>query len=492
MLLGPLEDLRTEPGTVLAVVPSADCLAAAAEAPADDVPPSFLQADHLRGYAELKRRGGRHRAWTGVATEIDGPLDRAALCRALTRLVATHEGLRTWFDVTGEEPVRHLVPASAVEHVIARETVIPADEAWHAGLRAHLLERFDAECRPDTWPGFSLAVVERAQSFAVVWGCDHAFTDGASQIMLASELSDTYAAEAARPGGPEQVPDALPGPDEAGGFGEYAAAERGRAATFGATSPEVADWVRLVTDNGGRLPSFPLDLGLGPGETDPVRITTIPLLDAAGVARLEHRCRAAGVRLAAGLFAAIGATEHVLAERDRYAGVTVLSTRGTGPYGRSQGWFCAFAPIAFDVAAHGRVDDLLRAAHDALARGKQVAGMPVHVALAEMIRSGVMDPGAVGSPQLVSYIDLRWFPGAGRPAHERGLHFTGSGRTANASMWVNRDQERLYAVVQGPDNPVAQASIQRYHATLAATIDAFADGGEDVVPRDVAHAGHDR
>jgi hypothetical protein len=490
MILDEMSRWQPQPGTIVMFGPSKDSLAAAAAAPVDSAPASFLQADHLRAFAARRRQGGEHRAWTGVATDVDGPLDREALARAVTRLVVTHEGLRSWFDVSGADPVRHLVSAADVEVVVTDEVALEGDD-WHAALQRHLLSVFDATCRPDTWPAFCLGAVERADGFGLFWGCDHAFTDGASQIMVASELADLYAAEVVAPGGPEVVDGALPGPDQSGPFGAFATAEHAEAATYGAASPEVREWVGLVEGNGGRLPSFPLDLGLAPGQTAPVSISSIDLLDAEGASNLDARCREVGARTVGAVFAAIAATEHELAGRDSYFGVTVLGARERGPFARSHGWFCTFAPVAFDVARHeGDVDGLLRAAHDAVVRGKQVGRMPVHVALAEMIRSGVVRPEALGSPQLVSYLDLRWFPGAGRPAHERGVHFTGAGRTANASMWVNRDPRRLHLGMQHPDTPQSHESTDLYRRTLSRILQAMADGATHVTRPATAHAGH--
>lgn len=492
MILAEMARWRTQPGTVVTFGPSAASLTAAGRAPVDPAPPSFLQADHLGAYVARRRAGGVHRAWTGVATDVDGPLDRDALARALSRLLRTHEGLRSWFDLSGDVPVRHVVPVEDVEHeVVGVEELDLHGRSWDEALQAHLTRTFDTSCRPDAWPGFVLGAVERADGFGLFWGCDHAFTDGASQIMVASELVDLYEAEVAVPGGPGLVAGALPGPDESGPFGVFAAEERARAATYDAASPEVGAWVALVESQGGRLPRFPLDLGLEPGESAPVQIASYDLLDADGAARLDARCRALGVRGVSAVFAALAATEHALAGRGSYAGVTVLGARDAGPFTRSHGWFCTFAPVLVEVAPHvDDLDALLLAAHAAYETGRRTSRMPAHVALAEMLRTGVLGPEGVGSPQLVSYLDVRRFPGAGRPAHERGVHFTGEGRTANASLWVNRDAARLYVGVQHPATPQAHESVAQYCGTLARTLEALADGSAAVPQREPSRAGH--
>lgn len=478
MILGKMEWWRPKRGTVVTFGPTAATLAAAADAPVDSAPASFLQADHLQAYAARQRSGDVHRAWTGVATELDGPLDRDALARALTRLVTTHEGLRSWFDVSGDAPVRHVVPVAEIEHEVVdvRELDV-LDDAWHEALHAYMLETFDTACRPDSWPAFVLGAVESADGFGLFWACDHAFTDGASQLLVTSELADLYEAELAEPGGPALIDWALPGPGEAEAFGDFAAEERARAATFDASSPEVRTWISLVESEGGHLPSFPLDLGLEKGEKAPVNLTGYTLLDAEAMDRLSARCRALGIRTVSAIFAALAGTEHELVGRQTYAGVTVLSARDAGPYLRSHGWLCSFAPVLFDVAPHATdLDALLVAANEGFETGWKTSRMPAQVALAEMLSTGVLGVEDLGSPQLVSYLDMRRFPGVGRPAHERGIHFTGVGRTSNASMWVNRDAERLYVGLQHPDTLPARDAVEKYCTTLARVAGALADG----------------
>ncbi|MCP2264239.1 condensation domain-containing protein [Promicromonospora thailandica] len=474
MILGALGTWTTAPGQVLHVRPTAPALAAAASAPVDPGPPSFLQGDHLRAYAARRAAGGVHRAWTGTATHLDGPFDGPALARALTRFVRRHEGLRTWFDVDAGDPVRHLVPADAV----AFETVeVPAFSPtpglpWDEWLTTHLTATFDAACRPDSWAPFALGVVVTDDGLGLFWGCDHAFTDGASQLMVLSEIEELYQAEL---GG-----DAPDEPTTAGSFLDHARAEHALAAATPPDAPEIQAWSGAVTTHGGRLPRFALDLGLPPGETAPVRIRSADLLDADGLARLEALAAEHGARFTGAVFAGIALTDARLTGAADWFGVTVVGSRGPG-FETAQGWLCNFAPVTFPVSEGGTPASfgaVLPVADAAFRRARAVAAVPVHAALGVMLAGGVLDPASLGSPQLISYLDLRRFPGAGRPAYANGLHFTGEGRTANASLWVNRDHERLYVVMQTPDVPSAQAAADRYVAELRATFAAAADPGE--------------
>lgn len=501
MILGAMGTWTARPGQVLHLRPAPEALAAAASAPVDPGPPSFLQGDHLRAFAARRASGGRHRAWTGTATHLDVAFDGGALARALTRLVRRHEGLRTWFDVdactAGGAPVRHLVPADAVGFEVVD---VPAFSpvpglAWDEWVTAHLTATFDAACRPDSWAPFALGAIVRDDGFSLFWGCDHAFTDGGSQLMVLSELEELYTEElglrgssdvrGSSPSRPEPVP------ATAGSFLDHARAEHALAAATPPDAPEIQAWVDALTAHDGRLPRFALDLGLEPGETAPVRIRSTTLLDADGLARLDELTTAHGARSTGAVFAGIALTDARLTGATNWFGVTVVSSRGQG-FETSQGWLCNFAPVTFPVA-HGGVPasfaDVLPVADAAFRRARKVAAVPVHAALGVMLADGVLDPASLGSPQLISYLDLRRFPGAGRPAYDRGLHFTGEGRTANASLWVNRDHERLYLVMQTPDTPAAQAAADRYIAELTVTF-AAAVGG--LVPAGGAAAGVER
>ena len=87
----------------------------------------------------------------------------------------------------------------------------------------------------------------------------------------------------------------------------------------------------------------------------------------------------------------------------------------------------------------------------------------------------------VSAPNLLSYIDFRKFPADGTPAYDRGVIFTGEGRTANASTWINRDHDRLYLGSQTPDTRFAQAQVNRYYAHLCAVVAAVAADGDHVI-----------
>jgi len=453
------------PGRILLIQPSAATLAAAAQAPVSPGLPSFLQQDHLDGYRRTVASGGTHRAWTGTAGHQTGPLDEAGLARAAGRFVGRHEGLRTWFDLSGPDPVRHLVAADDV--VFEAVEVEGPEGAWESTWEEYVVGLADAACRPDSWPPFLLLAIASEDGWSWLWACDHAFTDGASQLMVPAELATAYAAETGAPS--LDLPPAR-------SFVDYAAEERERATTYGPESPEVAGWLEILQRHDFRLPRFPLDLGLEPGETAPVVLRESDALVGEEVAAFEALCKASGGRFLSGVFAALAVADRRLAKVDRYLGAVVLGTR-SGDTLMSHGWFCNFAPVDLPVGEEPFTETVV-AAEAAYAEAKRLSGMPVHVALGALLMSGLATTEQLGSPQLVSYLDLRRFPGAGTEAYDRGIHFTGVGRTGNASLWINREEGRLQLGAQTPDTPQAQEAIGVYFATVRdVLVAALAEGG---------------
>ena len=482
MIITAMGRWNPAPGRLWEWHPTSAARASAEAAPVDSTPASFLQEDHLKAAWAARERGDLHTAYTGVATEIDGDVDTDAMSRALAAYVLRHEGLRCWFEVEGNDVVRRLAPPEVAAFEVSDAGETTDDDEFQRYVRG----RFSSEATADVWPGFVVGVVARPGSFTLYYGADHAFTDGGSQALVISELADLYALETGAD---------VPAPAEAGSHLTYAADERARAATFAADSPEIAAWRDIFTRHDGRMPRFPLDLGLAPGEKAPVRIVERHLLSKEPTAAFDAACKAAGARMSSGIFAAVGITDFELAGTTDYFGITVLSTRHHGDYGQSQGWFVNFAPVAFEVAGNDRFSDVAAAAHRGFEQAKQIAEAPVHAVLGALAADGTLGSELAVSPNMLSYIDFRWFPGVGRDADTRAEHFTGEGSTSNASMWINRDGEHLYLVAQTPDTDVAAAAVKRYHDHLAHVLETIArEGDYSLTPGDLvqeaAGAGH--
>ncbi|APE34354.1 hypothetical protein BOX37_10770 [Nocardia mangyaensis] len=483
MIITALRNWRPAAGALVEWQPTEAARRAASTAAADPDPGTFLQDNHLRGVHARAQTGRPHTAYLAVTTEVDGALDAEAMSRALRRFVVRHSGLLTWFATDGATVTRHGVDADR----IAFEAHTTGHTLGDNEFRDYALARIAREAVATSWPGFLLGAVTRTNSFTLYYATDHALSDGASQALVLTEILDFYDNE--KSGHALSPYTAAP----TGGFPDYARTEHARAQQFSPSSPEIAEWVDIFRHHGHVMPRFPLDLGLEPGTTVPMHGIEFDVLDRTGSAAFAEACRAAGGRYVAGVLAAVAITDRELAGRDEYYGMTVLSTRGSGEYLLAQGWLCNFAPVAFTVRGATSFTELVTRANEAYDRAIALSEVPLQAVLGALLASGA-DPAAVtASPNMLSYMDFRRFPGAGTTPYERGMLFTGEGETANASMWFNRDAEHLYLGCQSPGTPFAQQQLARYHAHLRGVFDAVAADGDYLIgtgDREVAVARH--
>ncbi|GHE34629.1 non-ribosomal peptide synthetase [Streptomyces capitiformicae] len=155
---------------------------------AGDLPLTSAQQRVL--FAELVRTGGSSYA-TSVAYQITGPLDPAALDRAIQAVAARHEALRCRFPATrpGAEPVQRIEPAARVP-----VTVLPGRPARPEAIR--LLEGaarrpFD----PERGPLLRVVVARAAEQEALILFCwHHLVFDGWSLGLFLDDLGTAYAA----------------------------------------------------------------------------------------------------------------------------------------------------------------------------------------------------------------------------------------------------------------------------------------------------------
>jgi hypothetical protein len=468
VILTAMDWWKPAPGTLMEWHPSAEAMSRAHAAPVDPGPLTFLQENHIRVCHATAAGGAEHKAYLGTASEIEGDLHASALSRALRTYVLRHEGLRTWFRTDGVQVSRMLVEPDAVEF----EARTAGEFVDDAEFSRYIHTRLGAEAIATRWPGFAFGAVSRPGSFTLYYACDHALSDGVSQALVLDEIAELYNSEVHGTAPPGYVT------APTGSFRDYARVESDTAGGLTLRSPDVAEWVDIFAAHGAAMPTFPLDMGLAPGETAPVRPIEFTLLDAAGTERFERECKASGASMIGGIYAAVAITEFELARHADYFGIAVLGTRLFRDFALSQGWFCNFAPVAFEVVGSRSFTDLVSRAQDGHTRAKRLAAVPLPVVIGALLQSGADPAEVAATPNLLSYIDFRKFPGNGHPAFDRGVIFTGEGRTSNASMWFNRDHDRLYLGLQTPDTPKAQLEVKRYLQHLGEVIDTVSREGD--------------
>ncbi|WP_341256889.1 MULTISPECIES: condensation domain-containing protein [Gordonia] len=434
---------RPATGTVVDWTPTDATVDAGRAAHPHPVGPSFLQRDHIVAVRADRLAGREHHAFTCATVPVPEVLDLDRMTAALNGFLRDHDGWRSTFRFDGDDVKRGLVDASDIEvapHLLPQGTD-PID---------HLHRRLPATAVFDVFPAVAFGAVAHDDSFDFYFAIDHAFGDASSQAIGLAEILSRYHGD----DGPRPVVGAS--------HIEHTASEYARAAGMTTETESVQRWESILGGATPAIPPFPLDLGIVDGRAEPVRIDQVRIADADLAERLSGWAKASGSGLSALVFAALGVTERRLVGRERYLTATVLSTRH-GDHVAAQGWYINFVPVAFDV----RTDDLADVLPDAargLAVAKEMSADPVHGALGVLIGKGGLDPSVITNPQMVSYLDFRWFPAADRL--REALIFTGEGVTDHASIWISRTDDGLFAATQRPDNPIAEASVAKYFDTL--------------------------
>ncbi|GAB2727685.1 hypothetical protein GCM10010442_56700 [Kitasatospora kifunensis] len=264
---------------------------------------------------------------------IDGTVDAERLRRALERVAARHEAVRTGFDEDGEfqRAVTHAVPSLAVstlsdaspgdvEALLHRFAMRPVDLSAPSLFRFHLIQTEDATFLQATAP--------------------HVVVDGWSFEILWSELSDCYLGGTA--GGALREP---------AGFLEYARWKRGdEDAQYEANG---APWRDRLEAAWG---SARLIEGSGPWKP----VTRVDTLPAQSLADLRELARSSGATRHTAALAAIAVASSLLAGTEQ--AIVMAHQTGQPRYTEQPlvGFCVDLLPIVVDLPADSTLTDVAK------------------------------------------------------------------------------------------------------------------------------------
>ncbi|MFC7615015.1 condensation domain-containing protein [Actinokineospora soli] len=176
-----LFDRRTV-AALAAELPGAD----PADPPIEPVPRTgpLPLAPVQRGLWLTEQTAGGAANTTGIGVRLTGPLQRAALQRALDRLADRHDALRTTFAVVDGEPVQ----------VVADRAALPLGDA--ASAEEALAAPLDVVAGPTTR---AVLVPVGPDEHVLVLAQHHLVTDGWSAGVLTAELTALYGEETGGP-----------------------------------------------------------------------------------------------------------------------------------------------------------------------------------------------------------------------------------------------------------------------------------------------------
>ncbi len=463
MFVGPVEiatidEWKPGSGSVITWHPTPAAVKKAGEAPVSPVPPSYIQARHLRSHAEQSALGLDHSRLLIGACQVGGRCDIRAMTYVINQHLRRHETYRSWFEYQDAEHV--------VRHTMANPRDIEFKPTKHGEktteeLRSLVVETPD----PTQWDCFRFGVVQDKEHFTFYASIDHLHADGQFVGVGLMEFQMMYAALVSG-SAPLQLPDA-------GSYDEYCIRQREFTSGLTLESPEVQAWIEFAENNDGSFPDFPLPLG-DHTQHSGGDLRTVTLMDTQQTHRFEDACVKGDARFIGGLLACIGLAVHELTGTETYYGLTPIDTRSTPNDHVTQGWFTGLIPVTVPVNP-ASFTETARAAQKSFDASTQLAQVPFErvVELAPWLeRPGPSFPllnffdGGVGplAPLLTNRLD--------------GLHLGAySDGRVNYPLGtlVGRFGETA-ATVLFPKNPVARESVERYVQTLKSVCARVADG----------------
>ena len=463
MFVGPVEvgtifDWNHGEGSVVSWHPSPASRAKALEAPISAVPPSYMQAQHLRGFCEQAALGLEYSRLMIASCKIAGRCDIRAMTHIINAHLRRHDTYRSWFEYEDADHIvrRTIRDAADIEFVPTRHGEMTPEE-----LREHILGTPD----PVQWDCFSFGVIQGADQFTFYVSLDHLHMDAMFAGVLATEFHMMYNALVGG-GAPISLPDA-------GSYDDYCVRQRQSASALTLESPQVRTWVEFAENNNGSLPEFPLPLG-DPSVLCTGGILTAQLMDEQQTARFESACIEAGARFSGGVFACIALAEHELTGAETYYGATPIDIRSTPAEFLTVGWFTGLIPITVPVTAS--FPDTVRAAQKCFDSGTDLA----HVPFDRVVELAPWLSRPRPNFPVVNYLDGGVAPLSGVFASllqdlNMGVWFDGR-FSYQFCIFVNRMGEETIMTVLFPDNPIARESVANYFAVMKSVYVRIADG----------------
>jgi hypothetical protein len=471
VIMARLSDHPAHGGTVIDWTPTQATLDAMAAAPPTGIAPSMMQATHLALAKSKHREGYTDSSWLCVAWELPGPFDVDAWTRTLTRWARRHGGMRNWFTVESDEPDSEIRRHELAPEQLAFEPTIHPGEVTPEEMRDHVRAQMDEWAVPLGRLGYTCTAVSGPAKTVVYVGADHSYTDGVSSLLTFWELNAIYDCE--RAGTEPDLP-------EVGSYPDYCIEERARADRIDVEAPGVQDWLYFLLRGGGRLPRFPLDLGMTPG----VKVPIVPVyqellsgdLDDAYAATVEEL----GGTYAAGIYASCAMAAHELGAATSYRCLNPVHSRWSPRWAVAMGWFINLVPLHVDIEPDDTFGSLARRTRQEFRDTREAGEVPTLRVVEILSEHMEFDADSSERPPVMSYLD-----GFKVPGHERWLEhdfwgLTGAGDDDDVYVWLMRMPGRTYVTCSCPGTAQAQHAVSSYFARVAEILQEVARTRGDV------------
>lgn len=428
-------------------LPSKATVEQARAAPVSDLPPSYEQAQHLSAFRAYAHRNEEMARLIIVEWEEPGQCDLQVMTQVVTDHLRRHDTYHSWFEDRGDALVRHVL--SDPKSIQMEPT--PLGEMGLDDWRNQAM----ATPAPFEWDCFRFGILQRETGFTCFACIDHLHADMSVVPLLLQEVHAAYRA---------LTDGALPlRIASAARYMDYCTNQRLRTAKMTLADPGVAEWVAFLQRNRGRMPAFPLALGLLEDRCL-ADYVTLDILDHTGAAAFAYACEASGARMLGGLLACAALTERALAGNGRYSVVTPASTRKSPQAFRMAGWCMGVVPIDFDVDAQA-FPTLAATAQRIFEERLPLADTPIERVLELAADLPTIRPVATGGVML-SYTDADRLPSNPHLARVwqqvNGRTYVNRGMAAQVAIWFVRTQRGLSLMASYPANEIARTSMTNY------------------------------
>jgi hypothetical protein len=420
-----------------------------------DIPPSANQGFHLNAVV-LDGQGAKNGSdgWLAVTFDVPGRIRPDSLTESFAALMRRHESLRCSFEAVDGNIIRRVHPASAVA-LVAPDSAAPLASADEVG--ALLRQQLRSVCDPTRFPAALFAAVDRPETSTVICGFDHSAVDALSLAIIAREVRADYLARVA--GEPAPI---LP---EVGSFLDYCAYETGQP-PLPHDHPGLIIWRQFLASQKGLFPSFPLDLGVRPGEVEPQRTVVRALLDVPGAERFEALCHSHEGSLYSGELTALACAVRDLGGPEHIATLTPMRILLRPEWEEAVGWFVTNIPLVFRCGAD--FADGVRQNRLAFREALPAAQVPMGQVL-----SGQAGPFQFTrrDVSMVSHIDYRKvFAASAADTERRTTHISNTTVADDAQFWFSRTSQGLCLRIRHPDTEVARDTVGRLCQRLEAIL----------------------
>ncbi|HET6501424.1 MAG TPA: condensation domain-containing protein [Amycolatopsis sp.] len=465
MRMTDLQRCEIRPGRLVEWTLPPEIVEAATSGPEDARPPAYVQESHLKTARSVRDDGLFVPTWLGTAFDLPGPVDLGLLQDALLAWTLRHETLRSGFRWDNGEMRRFTLQPDVL--ALHREDIGDFPDA--AVLTQYLQDRFDVAADALTWPNFIFAAVVRAAGTSVYLAFDHSNVDAYSIQRIPAEIHELYAARTAGRG---------VAPTPVASYVDFGVIERGAADRIDETHPIVGQWREFVAHCDGKLPNFPVDLGLDPeGPLPTQKFMHEMLVDDADAAAFEAYCRPYGGSLI-GILAATALIVHRIGGQQVYRTVMPFHTRTKSRWSDSVGWYVGGAPLEIPVAPELDFDGALESVRAELRKNRPLSRVPIARVLA--LLGADFRPTSPDLYSIVSFVDARGIPGSRRWAELKAYGLIRVSYGDQVCVWTTRLHEGLQFACRYPDTAVAYQNLRSYVERLRELIVSVARGDSPV------------